>query len=179
MTATPEGSTSHSMPRSKHRRKGRVRPRQNRKPAPQLPPLPSIDYEWEQHKSAVEEEQLRKMFGEKPPDGWTDNQIETMVEEIERAQRQDPLLEAPTGRHQGHRALTVDATGHQRATALHNELEAYKKAPAIMAEWQRRGEEFTALSREYYRGNVKKTNFVKAFKEYKGYVDKRVLTKDT
>jgi hypothetical protein len=94
MTATPEGSTSHSMPRSKHRRKGRVRPRQNRKPAPQLPPLPSIDYEWEQHKSAVEEEQLRKMFGEKPPDGWTDDQIETMVEEIERAQRQDPLLEA-------------------------------------------------------------------------------------
>jgi hypothetical protein len=94
MTATPEGSTSHSMPRSKHRRKGRVRPRQNRKPAPQLPPLPSIDYEWEQHKSAVEEEQLRKMFGEEPPDGWTDNQIETMVEEIERAQRQDPLLEA-------------------------------------------------------------------------------------
>src|ERR1700749_3723919 len=94
MTATPEGSTSHSMPRSKHRRKGRVRPRQNRKPVPQLPPLPSIDYEWEQHKSAVEEEQLRKMFGEKPPDGWTDNQIETMVEEIERAQRQDPLLEA-------------------------------------------------------------------------------------
>jgi hypothetical protein len=94
MTATPEGSTSHSMPRSKHRRKGRVRPRQNRKPAPQLPPLPSIDYEWEQHKSAVEEEQLRKMFGEEPPDGWTDDQIETMVEEIERAQRQDPLLEA-------------------------------------------------------------------------------------
>ena len=94
MTATPEGSTSHSMSRSKHRRKGRVRPRQNRKPAPQLPPLPSIDYEWEQHKSAVEEEQLRKMFGEEPPDGWTDDQIETMVEEIERAQRQDPLLEA-------------------------------------------------------------------------------------
>ena len=88
----PEGSTSHSMPRSKHRRKGRVRPRQNRKTAPQLAPLPSIDYEWERHKSAVEEEQLRKMFGEEPPDGWTDNQIETMVEEIERAQRQDPLL---------------------------------------------------------------------------------------
>ena len=82
------------MPRSKHRRKGRVRPRQNRKTAPQLPPLPSIDYEWERHKSAVEEEQLRKMFGEEPPDGWTDNQIETMVKEIERAQRQDPLLEA-------------------------------------------------------------------------------------
>ena len=94
MTATPEGSTSHSMPRSKHRRKGRVRPRQNRKAAPQLPPLPSIDYEWERHKSAVEEEQLRKMFGEEPTDGWTDDQIETMVEEIERAQRQDSLLEA-------------------------------------------------------------------------------------
>jgi hypothetical protein len=58
-----------------------------------------------------------------------------------------------------------------RATALHNELEAYEKAPAIMAEWQRRGEEFTALSGEYYRGNVNKAKFVKAFKEYKKYVD--------
>ena len=40
-----------------------------------------------------------------------------------------------------------------------------------MAEWQRRGEEFTALSGEYYRENVKKTKFVKAFREYKAYVD--------
>jgi hypothetical protein len=52
-----------------------------------------------------------------------------------------------------------------RATALHNELEAYEKAPDIMAEWQRRGKEFTALSGEYYRGNVKKTKFTKAYKE--------------
>ena len=58
-----------------------------------------------------------------------------------------------------------------RATALHNELEAYEKAPRIMAEWQRRGEELTALSGEYYRGNVRKAKFVKAFKEYKAYVD--------
>ncbi|MBV9480481.1 MAG: hypothetical protein JO249_06995 [Acidobacteria bacterium] len=58
-----------------------------------------------------------------------------------------------------------------RATALHDELEAYEKAPAIMADWQRRGEEFTALSGEYYRGNVKKIKFIKAFKEYKAYVE--------
>jgi hypothetical protein len=82
------------MSRSKHRRRGRVRPRQNRKTAPPLPPSPSIDYAWERHKSAVEEEQLRKMFGEEPPGGWTDDQIEALVEDIDRAQRQDPVLEA-------------------------------------------------------------------------------------
>ncbi|MBV8891566.1 MAG: hypothetical protein JO266_06255 [Acidobacteria bacterium] len=63
------------MPRSKHRRKGRVRLRQNRKAAPQLPPLPSIDYEWERHKSAVEEEQLREMYGG-DWDDWTDDDID-------------------------------------------------------------------------------------------------------
>ena len=50
-------------------------------------------------------------------------------------------------------------------------MEAYEKAPTIMADWQRRGEEFTALGGEYYRGNVRKTEFLEAFKEYKAYVD--------
>ena len=58
-----------------------------------------------------------------------------------------------------------------RANALKNELEAYEKAPAIMAERQRRGEAFTALSSEYYWGRVKKTAFVNAYKEYKAYMD--------
>jgi hypothetical protein len=58
-----------------------------------------------------------------------------------------------------------------RATALHNELEAYEQAPAVMAEWQRRAEAFTALSAEHYRRNIKKTDFVKAYKDYKEYAD--------
>jgi hypothetical protein len=43
-----------------------------------------------------------------------------------------------------------------RANDLRHELRAYEQAPAVMAEWQRRAEAFTALSAEHYRGNVKK-----------------------
>ena len=58
-----------------------------------------------------------------------------------------------------------------RANNLHHELRAYEHAPAVLAEWQRRAEAFTALSAEHYRGNVKKTDFVKAYKDYKEYAD--------
>ena len=58
-----------------------------------------------------------------------------------------------------------------RATALREELEAYAKAPGIMNEWQRRGEEFSALSAEHYRGKVGKIKFNKAYREYKVFVD--------
>ncbi|MBV9479191.1 MAG: hypothetical protein JO249_00350 [Acidobacteria bacterium] len=57
-----------------------------------------------------------------------------------------------------------------QATALREELEAYAKAPGIMAEWQRRGEEFSALCAEHYRGKVGKTKFTKAYREYKVFV---------
>ncbi|MBV8891685.1 MAG: hypothetical protein JO266_06900 [Acidobacteria bacterium] len=59
-----------------------------------------------------------------------------------------------------------------RAIGLREELEAYAKAPGIMLEWQRRGEEFTALNAEHYRGKVGKTKFTKAYREYKVYVDR-------
>jgi hypothetical protein len=58
-----------------------------------------------------------------------------------------------------------------RANDLRHELRAYEQAPAVIAEWQRRAETFTALSAEHYRGNVKKTDFVKAYKDYKEYTD--------
>lgn len=38
-----------------------------------------------------------------------------------------------------------------RANALRHELHAYEQAPAVMEEWQRRAEAFTALSAENYR----------------------------
>ena len=34
------------------------------------------------------------MFGAEPPGGWTDAQINVVIEELERAQRQDPVLTA-------------------------------------------------------------------------------------
>ena len=58
-----------------------------------------------------------------------------------------------------------------RANALKHELDAYEKAPAIMAEQQRRADAFTTLCSEYYWGRVKKTAFMQAFKEYKAYMD--------
>ena len=44
-----------------------------------------------------------------------------------------------------------------RANALKQELDAYEKAPAIMAKQQRRTDAFTTLCSEYYWGRVKKT----------------------
>jgi hypothetical protein len=81
------------VPTSKHRRKGKTRKRVNLKTAPP-PPLQPIDYEWERHKTALEDVQLRKMYGEPSPDGWTDDQIDALIEEMHRAQQQDPLLMA-------------------------------------------------------------------------------------
>jgi hypothetical protein len=51
-------------------------------------------------------------------------------------------------------------------------LEAYENAPGIMVEWQQRGEAFTALCAEQYRGKVGKTKFGKAYREYKAYADR-------
>jgi hypothetical protein len=69
--------------------------------------------------------------------------------------------------------LELSAEIHSlRADALREELEAYEKAPGIMAEWQRRGEEFTTLCAEHYRGKVGKTRFGKAYREYKVFVDR-------
>jgi hypothetical protein len=59
-----------------------------------------------------------------------------------------------------------------KAAALRNELEAYEKAPRIIAEWQRRADAFTALCAAQYRGKVGKTKFAKAYREYKAYADR-------
>jgi hypothetical protein len=59
-----------------------------------------------------------------------------------------------------------------QATGLREELAAYEKAPGVMAEWQLRGEEFSALCAEHYRGKVGKTKFTKAYREYKAFVDR-------
>jgi hypothetical protein len=55
-----------------------------------LPPLfaLSIDYEWEQHKGAMETRLFCEMYGAEPPGGWTNAQIDAAIEELERAQRQ-------------------------------------------------------------------------------------------
>jgi hypothetical protein len=53
-----------------------------------------IDYEWEQYKYALETRLLCKMYGSAPPGGWTNAQIGAALEELDRAQRQDPVLTA-------------------------------------------------------------------------------------
>jgi hypothetical protein len=77
------------MPYSKHRRKGKIR---ERKRVPSF--APSIDYEREQHKHALETRLLCEMYGATPPGGWTNAQIDTALEELDRAQRRDPVLTA-------------------------------------------------------------------------------------
>ena len=83
------------MLQSKHRRKGKIRQRkQMHSFAPPPSFVPSIDYEWERHKSTQETRLLCEMYGTEPPGGWTDAQYDVVIEELDRAQRQDPLLTA-------------------------------------------------------------------------------------
>jgi hypothetical protein len=82
------------MPKSKHRRNGKIRTRRNLKNRPPLPQLPPVDYEWERHKDALLIIQLRKMYGGNDWDDWTEYQIDAAIEEMDRAQRQDPVLAA-------------------------------------------------------------------------------------
>jgi hypothetical protein len=67
------------MPTSKHRRKGKLRPRGKVNNA--IPPRPIVDPEDPWRQDAVLVGQLQKMFG---GNDWTDAQIDAALDEIDR-----------------------------------------------------------------------------------------------
>jgi hypothetical protein len=67
------------MPTSKHRRKGKLRPRGKVNNA--IPPRPIIDPEYPWRQDALLIAQLQKMFG---GNAWTDEQIDAALDEIDR-----------------------------------------------------------------------------------------------
>jgi hypothetical protein len=63
--------------------------------------VPSIDYEWERHKSTQETCLLCEMYATEPPGGWTDAQYDVVIEELaskspKRAAATPPALRAPS-----------------------------------------------------------------------------------
>jgi hypothetical protein len=70
------------MPTSKHRRKGKLRPRGKVNTA--IPPRPVIDPEDDWRQDAILIAQLQKMYGDNNGRDWTDEQIDAALDEIDR-----------------------------------------------------------------------------------------------
>lgn len=70
------------MPTSKHRRKGKLRPRGKINTA--IPPRPVIDSEDPWRQDGVLMAQLQKMYGSNDGRDWTDKQIDAALDEINR-----------------------------------------------------------------------------------------------